>query len=53
MLSYLAWLDESKKKGKKQSSPPTTTSSPIRGPNQDQSGFSPTRNVADYTISDA
>ncbi len=53
MLTYSAWLDEAKKRGKKQPSPSTIVSAPIRGPNQDQSGFSPTSNVADYTISDA
>lgn len=46
-------IEESKKK--KQSEPnqkPTAVSSPLRGQNQDQSGYNAKNNVADYTISD-
>lgn len=32
--------------------PDTIVSAPLRGANQDQSGFSPNRDAADYTISD-
>ena len=53
MLSFKQWILEAKKKRKKQPSPSTVVSAPLRGPNQDQSGFSPTNNVADYTISDS
>jgi len=52
MRSFNQWIEE-KKKQDKESSPPTATSSPLRGANQDQSGFSPKNNVADYTISDS
>jgi hypothetical protein len=52
MLKYIEWLDEAKKRGKKVPSPPTILSAPTKGVNQDQSGFSPTNNVADYSISD-
>ena len=41
-----------KKKGTRESSPPTNVSSPIRGANQDQSGYGVSHNTADYTISD-
>jgi hypothetical protein len=41
--SIAAQLDEAK---------PTIVSSPIRGANQDQSGFGVKKNTADYTISD-
>ena len=41
-----------KKKGEKESSPPTTVSSPIRGANQDQSGYGVKHSTANYTISD-
>lgn len=39
-----AQLDEAK---------PTVVSAPVRGPNQDQSGFGVKKSVADYTISDS
>jgi len=54
MLNFSMWLAESRKKktGKLENTPPTTTSSPIRGANQDQSGFGVKHNTADYTISD-
>lgn len=52
MLTFKQWILEAKKKGKKQPSPSTVVSAPLRGPNQDQSGFNPSNNVADYTISD-
>lgn len=53
MLKFSQWLEEKKKKSSKESTHQTTaTSSPLRGQNQDQSGYSPTKNVADYTISD-
>ena len=51
MKSFAQWIEEAKKKTK-DSSPPTATSSPLRGANQDQSGFNGKNNVADYTISD-
>lgn len=41
-----------KKKGMKETSPPTNVSSPIRGANQDQSGYGVKHSTADYTISD-
>jgi len=53
MINFSSWIEETKKKGTKESLPPTATSSPLRGANQDQSGFSPKNNVADYTISDS
>ena len=54
MLNFSMWLAESRKKkaGKSENTPPTPTSSPIRGANQDQSGFGVKHNTADYTISD-
>ena len=52
MANFKRWLEEAKKKGTKESLPPTATSSPIRGANQDQSGYNGKNNVADYTISD-
>jgi cytochrome c len=52
MLSYLDWLTEAKKKSTKVPDRESKVSSPIRGANQDQSGFGVTRSVADYTISD-
>ena len=53
MLTFKAWLSEAKKKQMKEPKHQTTaTSSPLRGQNQDQSGYGPTKNVADYTISD-
>lgn len=51
MKNFAQWLEE-KKKGKKESLPPTVVSSPLRGQNQDQSGFNTHSNVTDYTISD-
>jgi hypothetical protein len=41
-----------KKKGTRDSSSPTAVSSPIRGANQDQSGYGVSHSTADYTISD-
>lgn len=52
MANFKRWLEEAKKKGTKESLPPTATSSPLRGANQDQSGFNGKNDVADYTISD-
>jgi hypothetical protein len=52
MKNLTQWIEEAKKKGTKDSSPPTVTSSPLRGANQDQSGFNGKNSVADYTISD-
>ena len=54
MISFRAWLAEAKKKKDRRSEPqvPTTVSSPLRGANQDQSGFGVSHNTADYTISD-
>lgn len=51
MKSFTKWLEEGKKKTK-ESLPPTVTSSPLRGQNQDQSGYNGKNDVADYTISD-
>lgn len=50
MRNFRNWLEE-KKKGR-QSMPTTTTSAPLRGQNQDHSGYNGKGNVADYTISD-
>ena len=52
MKSFTQWIEESRKKKTRESSPPTATSSPLRGQNQDQSGYNGKNNVADYTISD-
>ena len=52
MINFIQWIKEAKKKGTKDSSPPTVTSSPLRGANQDQSGYNGKNSVADYTISD-
>lgn len=53
MLNFSMWLAESKKKVRKLgNTPPTPISSPIRGANQDQSGFGVKHDTADYTISD-
>ncbi len=52
MLTFRGWITESKKNKKLENTPPTSTSSPIRGANQDQSGFGVKHNTADYTISD-
>jgi len=53
MIKFRSWLIEAKrKKNKSEPQTPIVVSSPIRGPNQDQSGFGVTRAVADYTISD-
>ena len=54
MLKFRGWIAESRKKKDRKSEPQssTPTSSPLRGANQDQSGFGVTRDVADYTISD-
>lgn len=49
--SFQAEIDEAAKKSVPSAT--TTVSSPVRGPNQDQSGVGTTRNVADYTISDS
>jgi hypothetical protein len=45
-------FDEGKKKDKSVPSQTTIGSAPIRGANQDQSGFNTSGNVTDYTISD-
>jgi hypothetical protein len=50
-MRFIQWLEE-KKKSSKESMPTTAVSSPIRGANQDQSGFGVKKNVSDYTISD-
>lgn len=50
MINFSSWLEEKKKT--KESQVTTATSSPIRGANQDQSGYNGKNNVADYTISD-
>jgi hypothetical protein len=57
MINFCQWIHESKEKSKnnkrkREPEPPTVVSAPIRGPNQDQSGFSPNKNTSDYTISD-
>ena len=54
MIRFCDWLKEEKKKkkGKSEPTPPTATSSPLRGANQDQSGFNSRNDVTDYTISD-
>lgn len=53
MFTFRDWLAEAKKiKKLKSNTPPTSVSSPIRGANQDQSGFGVKHNTADYTISD-
>ena len=52
MKNFSSWLQEAKKKGGKQPMPTTPTSVPLRGQNQDQSGYNGKGNVADYTISD-
>ena len=52
MANFIKWIEEAKKKGTKETSPTTATSSPLRGANQDQSGYNVKGNVADYTISD-
>jgi hypothetical protein len=49
-MKFISWLEEKKKT--KESLPPTATSSPTRGANQDQTGFRPSGDTADYTISD-
>jgi len=51
MIKFSQYLDE--KKATKDSIATTATSSPLRGQNQDQSGFSPSHSTADYTISDS
>ena len=53
MANFIKWLEEAKKKGTKEASPTTATSSPLRGANQDQTGFRPNGDTADYTISDS
>jgi len=45
-------VDEATKKSTKVPSATTTISAPIKGANQDQSGFGVSRDVANYTISD-
>lgn len=60
MITFCQWINENKiksknqekKKGKSVPIAPTATSSPLRGANQDQSGFNVSRDTADYTISD-
>ena len=57
MKSFIEFLEEKKRnnKGKKEKLPlqPTITSSPIKGPNQDNSGIGVKNDNADYTISDS
>lgn len=48
--SFQTEIDEAVKKS---SAPTTATSAPIRGANQDQSGFNTKNSTADYTISDS
>lgn len=54
MLTFRGWIAESRKKKarKSENTPPTPSSSPLRGANQDQSGFGVKHDTADYTISD-
>jgi hypothetical protein len=52
MKNFRNWLEEAKKKSSRQPMPTTPTSAPLRGQNQDQSGYNGKNNVADYTISD-
>jgi hypothetical protein len=52
MITFSQFVVE-KKKETKDSIATTPTSSPLRGQNQDQSGFSPSHSTADYTISDS
>jgi hypothetical protein len=52
MKNFTQWIAEAKKKSKKESLPPTITSAPLRGQNQDQTGFNTHNNTTDYTISD-
>jgi hypothetical protein len=52
MKTFRNWLEEAKKKSSRQPMPTTPTSAPLRGQNQDQSGYNGKGNVADYTISD-
>ena len=51
--SFPAEIDEAVKKSKNVPSTTTATSAPIRGANQDQSGFGTKSSTADYTISDS
>jgi hypothetical protein len=50
-MRFAQWLEE-KKKSSRESIPTTVVSSPLRGQNQDQTGFGVKHDVADYTISD-
>lgn len=43
---------KNKKTGKRDPIQPTATSSPLKGPNQDQSGVGVSHDTADYSISD-
>ena len=52
MIKFSQFVVE-KKKETKDSIATTPTSSPLRGQNQDQSGYSPSNSTADYTISDS
>ena len=52
MIKFSQFIEE-KKKETRDSIATTVTSSPLRGQNQDQSGFSPSHSTADYTISDS
>lgn len=52
MLKFSQFVVE-KKNETKDSIATTATSSPLRGQNQDQSGYSPSHSTADYTISDS
>jgi hypothetical protein len=51
MIKFSQYINE--KKATKDSIATTATSSPLRGQNQDQSGYSPSHSTADYTISDS
>ena len=56
MLTFHQWLAEASKKKKITKEPKhliTIVSAPLRGPNQDQSGFNTSSSTADYRISDA
>jgi|SanBayMetagenome_1026888.scaffolds.fasta_scaffold191346_2 hypothetical protein len=55
MLKFSDWLTEARKKKTVVKEPKyqtTVVSAPIRGPNQDQSGFNTTSSTANYTVSD-
>lgn len=55
MITFTGWLEEKKKEKEKDKTLPSQTtirSAPIRGANQDQTGFNASGDVADYTVSD-